>query len=179
MQQMHQGQIPGPLNPSSIVQPNQATSYGNPPYIASGAAFDSHGSVPQQTPQPRNGNSVAPSIAPPQTAHATQHTSSIPATVPHVLTADDASKDPSLNETQAELKVGEQQTEKKSKKEKEREKESKMIYSDNEISPEEKMAKLSRYAFNPEEREEMVLGDASAAAVTGVDRGYEAPYDKE
>ena len=36
-------------------------------------------------------------------------------------------------------------TEKKGKKEKD--KNSKMVYSDNEISPEEKMAQLSRYAF--------------------------------
>ena len=39
-----------------------------------------------------------------------------------------------------------QQEEKKGKKEKDK---MKLIYSDNETSPEEKMAKLPRYAFNP------------------------------
>ncbi|RFU33757.1 hypothetical protein B7463_g2549, partial [Scytalidium lignicola] len=46
-------------------------------------------------------------------------------------------------------------TEKKSKKDKP----IRMIYSDNEVSPEEKMAKLPRYAFVPEEKNETALYD--------------------
>ena len=53
---------------------------------------------------------------------------------------------------------------KKSKKEKM----SKLVYSDNEISPEEKMAGLPRYAFVPERKGETVLGNAIQATVTGV-----------
>ena len=47
----------------------------------------------------------------------------------------------------------------------------KMVYSDNEVSPEEKMAKLPRYAFTPEKKEETVLGNATTAAVTGAVEG--------
>jgi hypothetical protein len=52
-------------------------------------------------------------------------------------------------------------SEKKPKKDKE--KATKMVYADNEVSPEEKMAKLSRYAFVPEKKEETVLVDANQA----------------
>lgn len=38
----------------------------------------------------------------------------------------------------------------------------KMVYSDNDISPEEKMALMPRYAFVPEGEPETVLGDANA-----------------
>jgi len=51
--------------------------------------------------------------------------------------------------------------EKKSKKDKPM----KMIYSDNDISPEEKMAKMPRYAFVPDGKIETTLVD-SVAAVT-------------
>ena len=54
------------------------------------------------------------------------------------------------------------ETEKKSKKDKPM----KMIYSDNEISPEEKMAKMPRYAFVPDGKTESSLVDA--ATVPGV-----------
>lgn len=53
-------------------------------------------------------------------------------------------------------------TEKKTKKDKP----TKMIYSDNEISPEEKMAKMPRYAFVPDGKTESALVDA--ATVPGV-----------
>ena len=57
--------------------------------------------------------------------------------------------------------------EKKAKKEKD--KNMKMVYSDNEVSPEEKMAKMPRYAFVPDGKDETVLVDATQApAVAGV-----------
>jgi hypothetical protein len=49
-------------------------------------------------------------------------------------------------------------TEKKPKKDKD--KNMKMVYSDNEVSPEEKLAKMPRYAFVPDKKEENILGDA-------------------
>ena len=55
-----------------------------------------------------------------------------------------------------------EQGEKKSKKEKP----TKMIYSDNDLSPEEKMAMMPRYAFVPEGKTETILVDA--ATVPGV-----------
>jgi hypothetical protein len=60
--------------------------------------------------------------------------------------------------------------EKKSKKDKD--KDIKLVYSDNDTSPEEKMAQLSRYAFDPKEHEEKVLGKTTAS-VTGPVRSYE------
>jgi hypothetical protein len=51
-------------------------------------------------------------------------------------------------------------TEKKSKKDKPM----KMVYSDNEVSPEEKMALMPRYAFVPEGKAETAPADANAPA---------------
>ena len=45
--------------------------------------------------------------------------------------------------------------EKASKKEKEKNKATKLIYSDNDVSPEEKMARMPRYAFTPERKAAM------------------------
>ena len=59
-------------------------------------------------------------------------------------------------------------SDKKLKKNKDKDKEVKMVYSDNDVSPEEKMASLPRYAFAPTRKEETVLGDARNAAVAGV-----------
>jgi hypothetical protein len=57
--------------------------------------------------------------------------------------------------------------EKKAKKEKD--KNTKMVYSDNEVSPEEKMAMMPRYAFVPDGKDEAVLVDATQVpAVAGV-----------
>lgn len=42
--------------------------------------------------------------------------------------------------------------EKAPKKEKDKNKSSKLVYSDNEVSPEEKMARMPRYAFTPEKK---------------------------
>ncbi|KAI4148361.1 MAG: hypothetical protein LQ340_005118 [Diploschistes diacapsis] len=72
------------------------------------------------------------------------------------------------NELKEDGKGGDAQPEKKAKKDKD--KDVKLVYSDNEVSPEEKMAKLPRYAFDPKEREKTVL-DEPAPAVTGVASG--------
>ncbi|OXV11871.1 hypothetical protein Egran_00368 [Elaphomyces granulatus] len=49
---------------------------------------------------------------------------------------------------------------------KEKSKPTKLVYSDNEISPEEKMARLPRYAFVPDRKGETALGEAITAAVS-------------
>ena len=97
-----------------------------------------------------------------------------PVNVHQTTAAGDANTASVLNEPQSETKSGDVPSEKKSKKEKEKEKGTKMIYSDNETSPEEKMAKLSRYAFVPDGKGETVLEDAASAAVAGVVRDEEA-----
>jgi len=48
---------------------------------------------------------------------------------------------------------------------KEKSKPTRMVYSDSETSPEEKMARLPRYAFVPERREGTVFRGATTAAV--------------
>lgn len=66
--------------------------------------------------------------------------------------------------------------EKKSKKDKD--KATRLVYSDNELSPEEKMAKLSRYAFDPtNEKPETVLSSAVEPAVTGPVEGQDDVLD--
>ena len=91
--------------------------------------------------------------------------------------ANDAGKAASANENQLESKPEENLNDKKGKKEKE--KNVKLVYSDNETSPEEKMARLPRYAFVPDERGESVLGDATTAAVTGVVSGPDDVMDNQ
>ncbi|KAL1970722.1 hypothetical protein VTN77DRAFT_4366 [Rasamsonia byssochlamydoides] len=54
---------------------------------------------------------------------------------------------------------------KKAKKEKDKSK-TRLVYSDNEISPEEKMARLPRYAYVPDRKGETVLAEATTAAVS-------------
>ena len=67
---------------------------------------------------------------------------------------------------------------KKSKKDKE--KATKMVYSDQETSPEEKMACLPRYAFVPKGEEETVLVDATTASgVTGIVAGPDDVIDRQ
>jgi hypothetical protein len=68
--------------------------------------------------------------------------------------------------------TGEPAADKKVKKEKD--KNMRLIYADNETSPEEKMAQLPRYAFTPDRRPVTTLGSAigsAGAAVTGTTRG--------
>lgn len=78
--------------------------------------------------------------------------------------AKEADKAEPSNSNKAELKADDLQEEKKSKKEKD--KNTKLIYSDNDVSPEEKMARLPRYAFAPGGKDSGILGDATTAAVT-------------
>ena len=80
-------------------------------------------------------------------------------------------------EAKANAKADDAQTEKKGKRDKD--KATKLVYSDNEMSPEEKMAQLPRYAFVPDGKGESVLGDATTAAVTGVATGSEDVLDKQ
>lgn len=130
MQQIHQGQIPGP----------------------SGMPFNEGLHRPEHS----NGVHIPPQAPP------TQPPSHVPAAAPATA----------IVQTKEEIKSTDAPSDKKSKKEKE--KDNKLIYSDNEVSPEEKMAKLPRYAFDPKEREETVLGPPDAA-VTGVVSGPDDP----
>lgn len=68
-------------------------------------------------------------------------------------------------------KPEEEREEKVTKKEKS--KPTRLVYSESEISPEEKMAKLPRYAFVPDQKGDTVLGDATTASVSGTVKSSE------
>jgi len=65
-------------------------------------------------------------------------------------------------------KAEEAAEEKAAKKEKDKAKPTRLVYSDNEVSPEEKMARLPRYAFVPDRKEDRVLVEGTTAAVAGI-----------
>ena len=106
MQQMHQGQMPGPAN----------NGQGPPPLSANASSLDD--------------------------------------------LVSGAAKD--ADRADAASKVEVLQVEKKIRKEKE--KNVKLVYSDNDVSPEEKMAHLPRYAFVPDATKQGVAGDATTTA---------------
>jgi len=67
------------------------------------------------------------------------------------------------------------------KKEKEKDKAMKMIYSDNEVSPEEKLANLERYRFDAateRNRQETTLEDATMPAVAGIQQTEDDVIDR-
>lgn len=128
-QQMHQGQIPAPSN---------------------------HNPVPQYRPQDANANTVAqvaPSAQPQNQSIDEANASSLDDLIAS------ASKQADVNaattatppiQSVAPLPGKDDTTEEKgAKKEKEKPKSTRLVYSDNEISPEEKMALLPKYAFTP------------------------------
>lgn len=75
--------------------------------------------------------------------------------------------DPKPLEPETTVKV--ESNDKKSSK-KDKDKNNRMVYSDNDVSPEEKLAKMSRYAFVPQEqKEKTILADATETpGVAGV-----------
>ena len=125
MQQMHQGQLPGPPNPTDHSH-NAQQQHGQ-----NGGLGGPAGSGPP------------PSLLPaPLSANATSLDDLVSGA------AKDADKAAGNAETKLEVpKIEEPVEEKKGKKDKD--KNMKLIYSDNEVSPEEKMAQMPRYAFAP------------------------------
>ncbi|KAK5048968.1 hypothetical protein LTR84_005390 [Exophiala bonariae] len=129
-QQMHQGQIPAPT---------------------------SHNSVPQYRPQDANANAVA-QVAPqgqPQNPSIDEaNASSIDDLISSASKQADvttATKSAPPVQSATPLPTKDETTEEKGVK-KEKPKSTRLVYSDNEISPEEKMALLPKYAFTPGQR---------------------------
>lgn len=130
MQQMHQGQLPGPINPinQSYSQPNA------------------------QQPAGQNGrvDGLPSPSAPMQHAEPADSLSANASSLDDLVSG--AAKDADKSTSAPEVKIEQPNAtpgheEKKVKKEKD--KSMKLVYSDNETSPEEKMALLPRYAFAP------------------------------
>jgi hypothetical protein len=130
MQQMHQGQIPPDLpNPPPINQSIQKQD------------------APQNGVQPPPQSAAAqPDSAPQEPSIATSLDDLISGASREAEAAHSAQPDPALVPQTAEVAT----EEKVPKKEKDRNKTSKLVYSDNDVSPEEKMARMPRYAFIPE-----------------------------
>ncbi|KAL8690849.1 MAG: hypothetical protein Q9218_003798 [Villophora microphyllina] len=118
MQQMHQGQMPGPPNP-----PESPFNNSRGAAAAPGRSFN-----PPPEPMSENATSLDDLVS---------------------GAARDADKAAgALQVTKVDAKPEGATEDKKGKKDKD--KNTKMMYSDNEVSPEEKMAHLPRYAFAPE-----------------------------
>ena len=83
------------------------------------------------------------------------------------------------NADKTEPKASENNGDKKAKKDKDKDKANKLVYSDDKVSPEEKMANLPRYAFVPYKKEDIVLEDATTAAVAGVVVGPDDVLDRQ
>ncbi|KAL8950732.1 MAG: hypothetical protein Q9222_003251 [Ikaeria aurantiellina] len=123
MQQMHQGQLPGPPNPPDSAF-NNSRGAGAPP-----------------------GKPLFPA---PETM--SENATSLDDLVSGAAREAEKTTGNNLGDNSA-TKQDEAPEEKKGKKEKE--KSTKLVYSDNEVSPEEKMAHLPRYAFDPEGKVEV------------------------
>lgn len=134
MQQMHQGQIPGLPNP--------------PPVNASFQKQD----LPQNNLQHEQQAALPHSVT---AAQASDTASSIDDLISAASKRADAIAPVQKEVTPAPPVTADVGEEKAPKKEKDKNKASKLVYSDNDVSPEEKMARLPRYAFTPEKHAAM------------------------
>jgi len=160
MQQMHQGQIPVP--------PNTIPSLGTHKAQQQQASWS-----PSQNGSNGNSSSNVANVVT-SGVYAKEATNEASATASSIdVEMSGVAKDAEKTESKAEVQLGE----KKTKKDKGKDKPVKLMYSDNEMSPEEKMAKLPRYAFVPDRKPETVLGEATTAAVTGVSVGVDDVLD--
>ncbi|RMZ89581.1 hypothetical protein DV736_g3196, partial [Chaetothyriales sp. CBS 134916] len=151
-QQMHQGQLPSPQNHVTQAQYRPQNTSPNP------AQPQVHESLPVSMSQAPSASSIDDLIATAsKQADATAATATVAATVP-IAQADSSMLSAPKAEPQAagtptpapaEKEAGD---DKPVKKDKEKAKATRLVYSDNETSPEEKMATLPRYAFNHNNR---------------------------
>ncbi|EON67284.1 hypothetical protein W97_06537 [Coniosporium apollinis CBS 100218] len=158
LQQMHQGHIPGATNPSQTGGFPPQQSHAPPNEVSEestgGTREQDHsregapGSAQYDTPQPAPANAT-----------------SVDELISSAAKDVDGSK-PATTEAGPEKKA-----------KKEKDKNTRQVYTDNDVSPEEKMAQLPRYAFVPDYREETVLGPAEAA-VTGPALGEDDVIDR-
>lgn len=168
-----QGRSPGPN-----MSPAQSSPFAAPPGLPqrpmSGAPGSAqfHQAAPSQPPtpyQPASGAAAGdPRLRAAQANAATQQIGSQPSVA-------------NLNATNPTTSAGKEQGQKPEKKsKKDKDKPTKLLYSDNEISPEEKMAKMAKYAFNPADRKEApFITQALGAHVTGPATGEDDVRDNK
>ncbi|EAW08357.1 putative C2H2 finger domain protein [Aspergillus clavatus NRRL 1] len=113
--------------------------------------------------------------------------SGVPPTAPNGSRAEASSISSSVNDlvsgaakeadqAAAAAKAGAGTTEEKPSK-KDKGKPTRLVYSDNDTSPEEKMARLPRYAFVPDHRGETTLGELPGSVVVGTIRDSDTIFD--
>ena len=144
MQQMHQGQIPGLPNPP----PNLSVPLPSLPQNLQQNGF-----------QQQSLTSAVASATPGDATKATSTDDVMSAASKEADTAALAPKGTPSAPTPvhtAAPPATEGAGEKTSKKDKDKSKMSKMVYTDNEVSPEEKMARMPRYAYTPQKEAAMV-----------------------
>jgi hypothetical protein len=134
MQQMHHGQIPGLPNPPPV---NQSFQKQDAP----------QNNIPQQ-PQPA---AAQQDFGSHESANAASLDDLISGASREAEAAQSGQRDPAPTSQTVEVAT----EEKAPKKEKDKNKASKLVYSDNDVSPEEKMARMPRYAFTPEKKAAM------------------------
>ena len=142
MQQLHQGQ-PAPPTPQLYSNQQSNAPYGNGP----DPKQNGRGSPYQQSTYNNGSFGGAPQQAPP-------FAQSLPPFVPQSM-PDQSQVAPGIapvsvttlvQDAKSEDKKADAPTDKKSKKEKEKDRATRMIYVDKDVSPEEKLASISRYA---------------------------------
>lgn len=152
----------------------QRPAFSAPPVNAAQMHQMHHGQLP--TPP----TAVPGAYGQPPAVNGTQHLAAVPAAAPISASVDDlisgAAKE-AEQAAQAEAPKAEAMEEKPAKKEKDKSKHTRMVYSDNETSPEEKMARLPRYAFVLDRKPETVLVDGITPAVSGVVRNSDDVID--
>ncbi|KAK4947333.1 hypothetical protein LTR10_013701 [Elasticomyces elasticus] len=146
-QQLHQGQMPAPqahalppqyppqqLPPSAAPQPPPQSNVSAPPHLGE---FENASTLDDLIKNAQD--KAAADNAPTNTTTTATHPAPTPSAAPAL----------------AKEEVGEEKGAKKDK-EKEKPKSTRLVYSDNETSPEEKMAMMAKYAFTPAQKTIMV-----------------------
>lgn len=100
-----------------------------------------------------------------------QDTGPISASVDDLISGAAKQADAAANEAVKAEPVGEKQAKK------DKAKQMRLVYPDNETSPEEKMARMPRYAFAPDRQGETVLEELPAASVVGTVRDSDSVID--
>lgn len=148
-QQMHQGQLPGGQNASPVQQSHaqqNIQAFNNnaqqPPPAASTVP------IPEATQESANGQSLDDLISEAKEAESSKPTKAadildVPKVEPNAKNKPVFAKEEAKPEVKVEEKLD-------GKKDKDKSKVTKLVYDDNEISPEEKMAKMARYAYIPD-----------------------------
>ena len=158
-----------PVFPGAQSQGPFPSPHMQAPFQSSGGSLQAPGESPMGQNGPRAGY--------PGSLTLSQNASVAPGTAASTTNGKTADPDKNAEAIAAAKKLAaDASTEKKSNSKKDRS--IKLVYSDKDISPEEKMAALPRYTFKREKKEETILGTVTAS-VTGIAAGPDDVIDKQ